>query len=507
MGTLIQSSSEANLPIVRYVYLVQDATDAIRMGGTSSNVYTTAQAAYNAANTLQIALGGTNIVGVIVGHTTAAVVGGITLTSDWNTRVYFIGNGVTISEIGNITADNAVGNSYRVGSSVVASSARFYSIKIGNVSSSPTGATGNSLGVGLYLVNSECGNINTNVTNAANLTGTGGTVTLGAATLPADFAVSTITTSAQGAVNAGSVTINSRSNVRVTNITTCNNNTGGSITINCGLATITSISMIGTVSTGTFQLTNCTVTLVTYTGSSKVDFVRSTIGSATVTSLGGIFEHNIDNSNIGPLTSNVNIFTTAKNSRLTTIVNLGNNSIIENSIINSESSAASPAINGIGSTVTFRNSTVRPATGQLAIDNTNNPADVHLYDSQLYNNVDPALTVYTYNGFTLLADVVGTFTFNAIPYRACEVVLAGSNAGVNTLDIINPIVGQTYTAYVNNSTGTDTLTIIMNSGLGTVITQGGTPYTPTASVGGLDLVSITCVNNSLLLITPFYNYL
>jgi hypothetical protein len=65
-----------SLPIARYVYLVQDASDSIRMGGVPGNTYTTFQAAYDAANTLQLALGGTNRVVIMVGNTTAAAVGG-----------------------------------------------------------------------------------------------------------------------------------------------------------------------------------------------------------------------------------------------------------------------------------------------------------------------------------------------------------------------------------------------------------------------------------------------
>lgn len=95
------------LPIERYVYLVQDTSDATRMGGTAANTYTTFQAAYNAANALQLLLGGTSIVAIMVGNTTAAAVGNLVLTANYNQYVQLIGESMTTSVLGNITSTTA----------------------------------------------------------------------------------------------------------------------------------------------------------------------------------------------------------------------------------------------------------------------------------------------------------------------------------------------------------------------------------------------------------------
>lgn len=91
-------------PIVRYVYLVNDLSDAARMGGTSDNSYTNYQLAYNAADALQIALGGTNRVVIQVGVTTAAGVGNCSVVT-WNSNVLLVGIHRLLSNVGilNIT--------------------------------------------------------------------------------------------------------------------------------------------------------------------------------------------------------------------------------------------------------------------------------------------------------------------------------------------------------------------------------------------------------------------
>ena len=94
----------SSIPIARYVYLVQDASDAARMGGTLSNTYTTFQTAYNAANALQLSLGGTNVVVLKVGNTTAATVGNLLLTANYNQYVYIIGESKVSSIVGTITS-------------------------------------------------------------------------------------------------------------------------------------------------------------------------------------------------------------------------------------------------------------------------------------------------------------------------------------------------------------------------------------------------------------------
>jgi len=91
-------------PIARYVYLVQDASDVTVMGGVAGNAYNTFQAAYTAANALQLSLGGTNVVAIMVGNITAAAGGNLVLTANYNQYVYIIGDSKTNSIVGNITS-------------------------------------------------------------------------------------------------------------------------------------------------------------------------------------------------------------------------------------------------------------------------------------------------------------------------------------------------------------------------------------------------------------------
>lgn len=86
-------------PIVRYVYLVQEVSDSARMGGTMDNTYTTYQAAYNAADALQILLGGANRVGIMVGATIAGTVGNCSVAT-WNPNVFLVGIHRLLSAVG-----------------------------------------------------------------------------------------------------------------------------------------------------------------------------------------------------------------------------------------------------------------------------------------------------------------------------------------------------------------------------------------------------------------------
>ena len=82
--TPIAGNAGSALPIIHYVYLVNDTSDAILMGGVASNVFTNTQLAYNKAIDMVIASAGTIDVVIKVGVTTAAVVGGYTGQSNPN---------------------------------------------------------------------------------------------------------------------------------------------------------------------------------------------------------------------------------------------------------------------------------------------------------------------------------------------------------------------------------------------------------------------------------------
>lgn len=163
------------LPIARYVYLVQDATDATRMLGVTNNVYTTFQAAYDAANTLQLALGGTNKVTIVVGNTTAATVGNVTLTADWNVNVSISGASSATSVLGNVTLSNAAGNGYNFGT---ATAINLSNVTLGTITTTATGATGNAGTVNISMESAKTGNILAYPTNAANTTGNSGAITV-----------------------------------------------------------------------------------------------------------------------------------------------------------------------------------------------------------------------------------------------------------------------------------------------------------------------------------------
>jgi len=108
---LITKGGGGALPITHYVYLVSDVSDALLMGGVTSNVYTTFQTAYNAAVAIITANPTYNVV-IKVGMTTAAQVGDLTITAaavNKSDKIYIAGITNAASILGNI---NASGGSF-----------------------------------------------------------------------------------------------------------------------------------------------------------------------------------------------------------------------------------------------------------------------------------------------------------------------------------------------------------------------------------------------------------
>jgi len=107
----------ASLPIVQYVYLVADASDALRMGGVASNVYTDMQSAWDAA--LAIAtISFSYKVEISVGVITAAQAGNLTITTagvNASDRIILKGLNNRVSIIGNITTTG--GNNFTLNAS------------------------------------------------------------------------------------------------------------------------------------------------------------------------------------------------------------------------------------------------------------------------------------------------------------------------------------------------------------------------------------------------------
>lgn len=170
-------NNESVLESVRYVYLVQDASDVTKMGDRHNNVYSTAQTAYDAANTLQVALGGTNRVIVKVGNVSAG--GGITLTSDWNANVWFQGINSEVSVIGTITLTNASGNGRNFGTNLSTMYVTFSNIRFTSISTNATGTSGDAGSIFAVFINCRVtGSITAECTNASNTTGSSGTINL-----------------------------------------------------------------------------------------------------------------------------------------------------------------------------------------------------------------------------------------------------------------------------------------------------------------------------------------
>lgn len=174
--TSITVSGGGKLPIVRWVYLIQDSSDVTRIGGVGNNAYNTLTAAYTAADTLQLALGSTNIVAIkVIGKLTGAS-GNITLTANWNPYVALIGDGPEISAINTITLSNALGSGFNFGTAGTPISV--YNIRLGTsgVNCNATGPTGNGGEIAINSNGSFLGSLSSRVTDITNTAGSTGNI-------------------------------------------------------------------------------------------------------------------------------------------------------------------------------------------------------------------------------------------------------------------------------------------------------------------------------------------
>ncbi len=166
----------SDAPTARYIYLVQDSSDVTKMGGSTERVYSTFSAAYDAANTLQVALGGTNKVIIRIGNITAAVAGNLTLTSDWNPHVWMEGINSEVSIVGNITLSNASGNGRNIGTNPSSLFVSFSDLKVGNIVADATGTSGNGGSIYIRWINCKAGNLTSALGNSSNSTGSSGAI-------------------------------------------------------------------------------------------------------------------------------------------------------------------------------------------------------------------------------------------------------------------------------------------------------------------------------------------
>jgi hypothetical protein len=386
----------SSLPIVRTVYLVQDVSDAVRMGGVASNTYTTFQTAYDAANALQVALGGSNTVVILVGNTTAATVGNLTLTANYNRFVLIKGINLYCSILGNIIATNATGNGFNVGANSN-TPVTITDVRIGTISTSATGVTGTSGNVSMNLNAVQLGNINTSITNALNTTGNGGSVTVSVNTN--NFVIlGSITTSSQGSTSsAGSVNITAAS-FSFTQIITANGNLNGDVSLRAiqgrFFGFLVSLSSVGGTQVG-FTMQNGQISQLDLSTAGSITLTEAVVGSLTVVNTSPTLTPNtltITNSRLVNRTiSNLVTVITAKLSSFNSIEQVGDNSIISNCVFDGiDTSGISPTISEIVTGCSIYNCTV--LQGLLGIDNSL-PVTVNGFGTIFVNGIGSNVTI------------------------------------------------------------------------------------------------------------------
>lgn len=254
----LSSVSGGGQPVVRSVYLVQDSSDQTILGGTANNIYTSFQTAYDAANTLQVALGGTNSVVINIDNISGTASSNLSITSNYNSNVILVGKGKTVSNLGNITATNAAGAGY----SVILTA---FNCKLGSITSSATSAAGDG---GAVTINGDCV-VGVIISNGAS-DGAGGTIVLESSELGI-VTVASILTTGNGTGSGGVITLANGTIV----LGTCG--TIGGSTGNNGVVSITNKSTVsGLLSItnnssstgGSLTITNSTTSAITQTTSS-----------------------------------------------------------------------------------------------------------------------------------------------------------------------------------------------------------------------------------------------
>lgn len=227
----------ATNPIVRYVYLIPDASDATRMGGTPANVYTTFQTAYAAANTLQTTLGGTVYL-VVYGDNSAS---NLVLTSNFNPDIRLIGESPFLSEVGNINLNNAAGTAYDFGTAL--SPVYISNIKVGNITAQAQGLAGDGGEISIVVDNIIAEDIINYPTNAANILGSSKDITIFGSNGTSKLGTVTNGLDTFSVRFTGNLTITSNDNIVVESIFRPAGGEGTAV----GTMTLQNIEVIGTV--------------------------------------------------------------------------------------------------------------------------------------------------------------------------------------------------------------------------------------------------------------------
>jgi hypothetical protein len=454
------SLTQSSFPIIRYIYLVGDISDAIRMGGTYSNIYTTFQSAYDAGNSLQQSLGMSNDVVVQVGNITSTQSGDLVLESNFNGYVKFIGLGINVSELGNIVATSSTGNGYNVGLFSTSLSATFMNMKIGNITTSSTGLTGSSGGVCILGCNLQMGDINTSITNSSNIIGSGGS-------FRSQFGQNnsiiggSIVTSAKGlTANAGDIFINSK-NTAFANIQGSNNNMSGAISLSgIRIGDLSASYSVNVVSDPNISISDTIISNIQITRNDSIGGLLSmnrcyspdnsliliTNGTASP------FTLNLIDSDIHRLTTNNNVKLVSINSKLkgdginSTLIGLGDNSTLENTIIDNNGNTTMATIDGIGTGVKFSGCEI--LDGFRSILNGGTPTSIISIGSFFEKRTESSIKIKT-----ILTDSP-TITWDLSKNHVAEVTISGNR----NIILINPVEGCKYRLRVTQNGGTYSIT-------------------------------------------------
>jgi len=374
-GLLIRSSSGgASLPIVHQVYLVEDVSDAILMGGAASNVYTTSQAAYNAADVLSA--GGTIPVVIMVGKTTAAV-GDIVLTANWNAMITINGLNIIDSQIGNINGNNGAGNGFNIENGNF-----FYNVFITSITTNATGVNGDSGNFYFGGVGFSIGTISTAITNPLNTIGTAGyiyytpDINVGVNSTIGNSTIGSIDVTSQGGMSGSVYVIGKDITIYNINVSTALDVIGGNaIFFDCINLSIDNFSFIQGVgaTTGFPFFSGATITIATiniHSGgmvfdkcnittlnisfvdaiSSSIEISNSNIGNTTLD--GYVYFGNFTYNNTFGTITNLGASSTILSSTIVQIDNIGLNcSIIDSTIIGSITKATTVTVNVKGTSI------------------------------------------------------------------------------------------------------------------------------------------------------------
>ena len=529
-------------PVVRYVYLVAEISDALRMGGSANNTYTTFQTAYNAANALQIALGASSYVVIRVGQTlltqsTTGIqntftnsAGDLTLTANYNSRIVLSGDGVRTSVLGNIIATNAAGNGFNVGFGT-----RTYfvisNLTIGNISTNAVGNSGNSGTISIRANACQIGTLNTSIVSIPNTLGVAGNVSVstnsGSTLSTLGGAVTSIITSAQGPLaSAGTVNL---SGVTVGNITGANNNlmpNSNAITLNdctvsgtifCYIAnSVVNFNPFIVISNSTIVTINASLPGTSTIGSVKEPnrITNSVVSGDTTIIHNGLTAEPVilttQNSTFNKFTTNASVQTLASLCTFEGLYNGGFvaslvNNIGDNSVFNSCSficvNLTESVIKDIGTGCSLINCgfSIQGVGG--------NKAGFSILNTSLVsvNIINTKLAVGRFGvsyGVTLvkspvvvLADGGGfQYTWDTSANNQASATLNGG-AGGNTLILSNLTIGETYYINVENGNGDDSVIITDDTfallvGIAQAGSTGG-EYTLTPIIGAVDRLLIT----------------